>query len=103
MPAATAGRKGKVEVRNVNHPGQVTYLDAGMYEAMKQAVLKVLPKTSPGLTVAEMQERVLVHLPAKLFPNGAKAGWWVKAVQLDLEAKGAVTREKTKPLRLRKS
>jgi hypothetical protein len=87
MPTTTPGRKGKVEVRNVNHPGQVNYLDARMYEAMKQAVLKVLPRTSPGLTVAEMQEGVLIHLPASLFPNGAKAGWWAKAVQLDLEAK----------------
>ena len=103
MAAATPDKTGKVEVRNVNHPGQVTHLDAQMYEAMKRAVLKVLPRTSPGLTVAEMQERVLAHLPAKLFPNGAKAGWWAKAVQLDLEAKGAIAREKTKPLRLRKS
>jgi hypothetical protein len=28
-----------------------------------------------------------------------KAGWWAKAVQLDLEAKGIVVREVTKPLR----
>jgi hypothetical protein len=28
-----------------------------------------------------------------------KAGWWAKAVQLDLEAKGIVVREATKPLR----
>lgn len=102
MPTPTPG-KGKVEVRNVNHPGQISYLDARMYEAMQRAVLKVLPKTSPGLTVAEMQEGVLAHLPAKLFPDGAKAGWWAKAVQLDLEAKGVIAREKTKPLRLRKS
>ena len=102
MPTAIPGKMGKVEVRNVNHPGQVSYLDAHMYEAMKRAVLKVLPRTSPGLTVAEMQEGVLAHLPASLFPNGAKAGWWAKAVQLDLEAKGVIAREKTKPLRLRK-
>ena len=103
MPTATPGKKGKVEVRNVNHPGQVSYLDAHMYEAMKRAVLKVLPRASPGLTVADMQERVLAHLPVQLFPNGAKAGWWAKAAQLDLEAKGVIVREKTKPLRLRKA
>ena len=73
-----------------------------MYEAMKRAFLKILPKTSPGLTPAEIQERALAHLPEELFPEGAKAGWWTKAVQLDLEAKGIVAREKTKPLRLRK-
>jgi hypothetical protein len=34
-----------------------------------------------------------------LVPGGVKAGWWVKAVQLDQEAKGALVREPTKPLR----
>ncbi len=47
MAAATPDKTGKVEVRNVNHPGQVTHLDAQMYEAMKRAVLKVLPKLAP--------------------------------------------------------
>jgi hypothetical protein len=36
-------------------------------------------------------------------PGGATAGWWLKAVRLDLEAKGIVAREKTTPLRLRKA
>lgn len=93
----------KVEIENVNHPGQINRVDAVMYEAMKRALLRVLPNTSPGLTVAEVQERVIAHLPGDLFPGGAKAGWWTKAVQLDLEAKGVVAREKTKPLRLRKA
>jgi hypothetical protein len=52
-----------------------------MYEAMKRTILKILPKTSQGLTVAETQERVIAHLPKELFPGGAKAGWWTKAVQ----------------------
>jgi len=35
-----------------------------------------------------------------LFPGGAKAGWWLKAVQLDLEARGLIQRGPVKPLRL---
>ena len=96
-------KSGKIAVENVNHPGQVTRVDADMYEAMKRTFLKVLPKTSPGLTAAEIRERLLAHLPTKQFPAGAKAGWWAKTVQLDLEAKGVVAREKTKPLRWRKA
>jgi hypothetical protein len=88
-----------IEVENVNHPGQAKRVDAEMYEAMKRAFLKILPKTSPGLTVEEVQARLLAHLPEDLYPGGAKAGWWAKTVQLDLEAKGTVEREKTKPLR----
>lgn len=93
----------KSEVENVNHPGHVKRVDAQMYEAMKRAFLKILPKTSPGLTLADIRERLIAQLPEKLFPEGAKAGWWAKTVQLDLEAKGDVVREKTQPIRLRKT
>ena len=92
----------RVEIENVNHPGKSERVDAAMYNAMRQAFLKILPTTSPGLTVAEVQQAVLPHLPEYLFPGGAKAGWWMKAVQLDLEAKGLIAREKTSPLRLRR-
>jgi hypothetical protein len=53
--------------------------------------------------VAEIQVGVIDHLPEKLFPEGAKAVWWAKTVQLDLEAKGVLEPEKTRPLRLRKA
>lgn len=86
-------------VENVNVPGYTTRVDAGMYHAMHWALLKVLPSKAPGLTQTEMIQAVVAHLPADLFPGGAKAGWWAKSVQLDLEAKGIVTREETKPLR----
>ncbi|HLJ62085.1 MAG TPA: hypothetical protein VKZ50_20370 [bacterium] len=97
-----ANKSAQVEIENVNHPGRVTRGDAAAHEAMKRAILKILPKARPGLTVAEIQERVMAHLPEALFPEGAKAGWWMKTVQLDLEAKAIIAREKTKPLRLHK-
>ena len=89
-----------VEVENVNHPGQVRLVDAVMYGAMRRVLLKVLPKTPPGLTVEEMYAKVANQIPKDLFPAGAKAGWWAKTVQLDLEAKGVIARQKTRPLRL---
>lgn len=94
-----AKQDGKIELENVNHPGQVKLVAADMYGAMRRAFLKILPKKAPGMTEAEIREGVLAHLPDELFPAGAKAGWWTKAVQLDLEAKGLVAREKTTPLR----
>jgi hypothetical protein len=47
-----------------------------------------------------LKQRVLPLLPENLYPGGAKAGWWLKGVQLDLEARGVVVREEMKPLRL---
>jgi hypothetical protein len=43
----------KIEIENVNSPGHVERVDRAKYVAMKEALLSVLPKTSPGLTVAE--------------------------------------------------
>jgi hypothetical protein len=88
-----------VRVENVNVPGRAVRLDAGKYDTMKRAMLKVLPRKAPGLTQTDIRKAVVRHLPAKLFPGGAKASWWAKTVQLDLEAKGTVRRERTRPLR----
>lgn len=75
-------------------------VDGVKYEAMRQALSKVLPRKKPGLTYAEMREQVLAHLPEDEFPGGAKAGWWLKCVQLDLEAKKVIERDlSSKPLR----
>jgi hypothetical protein len=90
----------KIEVRNVLRPGSTYSVDAQKYEAMKLAYLKVLPQSPPGLTAAEIGERLLPHLPQEQFPGGAKAGWWAKAVQLDLEASGVVARTAGRLLRL---
>jgi hypothetical protein len=96
MATATA----RVTLENVNHPGKTTTADADKYEATRKAMLKVLPARAPGLTVEETYNAILPHLPNDLFPHGAKAGWWCKAVQLDLEAKKLITREPVTPLRL---
>lgn len=92
-------KAGRVTIENVNHPGHSTTVDAGMYEAMRAALLAVLPAEAPGLTQGEMRDAVIAHLPQDLFPGGAKAGWWAKSVQLDLEAKRVIAREASKPLR----
>lgn len=89
----------KIEVENVNVPGHVTRVDRAKYEAMKDAYLKALPSEAPGATAAETKTALLPFLPDELFPGGATSGWWMKAVQLDLEAKGIVGRSPTKPLR----
>ncbi|HSJ53979.1 MAG TPA: hypothetical protein VLC52_09555 [Anaerolineae bacterium] len=88
-----------ITVENVNVPGKTSRVNAAKYRAMKQAMLEVLPREAPGLTQDEIREAVIAHLPDDLYPQGATAGWWAKTVQLDLEAKGTVVREATKPLR----
>lgn len=93
----------KVQASSILHPGKSHNLDATKFEPMEAAILQVLPAASPGLTVAELKAGVLPLLPQDIFPGGDKAGWWLKAVQLDLESRGVILREPTKPLRLRKA
>ncbi|MBP6877580.1 MAG: hypothetical protein KBC34_06135 [Phenylobacterium sp.] len=90
----------KVEVENPNSPGRTTRVDAAKYGAMKTALLAVLPPAAPGPTVAAAKTALLPLLPQDLFPGGDKAGWWLKCVQLDLEAKGVIARAAGAPVRL---
>jgi uncharacterized protein (DUF1697 family) len=93
-------RTDRVVVENVVHPGRTRTVDGVMYRAAREALLRVLPSESPGLTLEQAIEAYVPHLPESLFPGGAKAGWWFKTVQLDLEAKGIIVREPVSPLRV---
>ncbi|MCB5200327.1 hypothetical protein LGQ03_13850 [Loktanella sp. TSTF-M6] len=86
----------KVEVLNVNQPGQVGRVDAAKYNAMKSAMLSTV--TATPMTAAQMKAGVLRQLPDDVFPGGSTAGWWLKCVQLDLEARDILQRHQTKPL-----
>lgn len=89
----------KITIENIASPGHTYRVDRAKYEAMREALMGTLPTEPPGLTVAAAKEALVPHLSAALFPGGDKAGWWLKAVHLDLEAKGVVGRT-PKPVRL---
>jgi hypothetical protein len=90
---------GRVELFNINHPGKSRLVDEAPYRAMRSALLSVLPSAEPGFTFSDMEREISPHLPERVFPGGDKAGWWLKAVQLDLEARGEIKRAKCRPLR----
>lgn len=92
-----------IAVENINVPGRTSRVNAEKYTAMREILLKVLPPGEPGVTQAEMGEAARPHLPQNLWPNGEKSMWWLKTVQLDLEAKGLVIRDSSsKPTRWRR-
>ncbi len=93
----------KIVIENVASPGHTHRADRAKYTAMRDALIAVLPAAPPGFTVAEAKAAVSSRLPDDLFPGGAKAGWWLKAVQLDLEAKGVIGRATGSPVRLFRS
>lgn len=93
----------KIEIESITSPHWTVRVNKAKYTAMRDAFLPVLPTEPPGMTVAEAKAALLPMLSQELFPGGEKAGWWLKAVQLDLEAKGAIMRGGKGPIRLYKT
>lgn len=87
-----------IAVENINVPGHTSNVNAKKYEAMREILLRVLPANGPGITQAELSTAVRPYLPQGLWPNGEKSMWWVKTVQLDLEAKGLMIRDSSSKL-----
>ena len=95
---AARGANGKVTVGTPNVPGYTGQVDAEKYNAMKDIILKVMPRKAPGMTQGEMFDAVRAAASNNHFP-GSTHRWWAKSVQLDLETKGALVREPSAPLR----
>lgn len=89
-----------IEIESITTPGRTERVNRAKYLAMREALLAVLPASAPGLKVPEARDALLPLLPDELFPQGRAAGWWLKAVQLDLEAKGVISRAPGKPIQL---
>jgi hypothetical protein len=92
----------KITIQSITSPHHTERVNRAKYLAMREALLVVLPAGPPGITVAEALDALLPHLNDDLFPGGAKAPWWLKAVQLDLEAKEMIKRGPKSPVRLYK-
>ncbi|MGJ3261769.1 MAG: DUF6958 family protein [Salinarimonas sp.] len=90
----------RIEIENINSPGRTERVNRAKYESMRHALLSVLPDAAPGMTVPAAKAALLPLLRDDLFPAGDTAGWWLKAVQLDLEAKGIIRRAPSKPVQL---
>lgn len=88
-----AGEKIEIE----NSPGWTERVDKAKFTAMRDALLSVLQTEPPGMKAPDAKAALLPHLPEDLFPGDDKAGWWLKAAQLDLEVKGTIARAE-KPL-----
>lgn len=96
-----------IQARNVNHPDHRENLKAEKYTHIRAAMLASLPADN-WMPFTEMEDKVRAWLsdnevPQALFPKPGSVRWYCKAVQLDLEARGAIERQpKKSPLHLRR-
>ena len=49
----------KIEIENVNIPGRTERLDRAKYEAVRNALVSVLPTGAPGLTMEEAKASLI--------------------------------------------
>lgn len=97
-----------IRAENVNHEGYSEPLNKEKYDHIRAAILDVLGPDPSGTTFSELERRVADRLrerdvPSALFPKPGSVRWYVKAVQLDLEARELIERVPgARPLRLRK-
>lgn len=97
----------RVSARNVNHPQHRQSLKAEKYALIRQAMLEALPSDG-WMSFDALESKVRVWLqqkavPPPLFPKPGSVRWYVKTVQLDLEARGEIERmPKKSPLHLRR-
>lgn len=94
--------RARQEVLNVNTDRSDGTIDREKYEAMKSALLEVIPEGEEGVPFGELAERVKPLLPEAVF-EGASIGWYTTTVKLDLEARGLIERvPNASPQRLRR-
>ena len=63
-------------------------IDRSKYDAMRGALLRVVPRDAAGVPLAELRDLVPPHLARAGFPPEASVGWYLIAVKQDLEARG---------------
>lgn len=87
---ATA-RDDRITTRNATGKRGVR-IDRGRYEAMKAALLRIIPADEEGVPAKELGRRAAPHLERTAFPPEASRTWYAVVVKLDLEARGLVER-----------
>jgi hypothetical protein len=82
----------KDRIENVASPDRTERVNHAKDGAMRDTLLAVLQELPPGLKVGDAKAALLPFLPHDRFAAGDKAGWWLKAVQRHVEAKGIIRR-----------
>lgn len=80
-----------IATKNPGKGKQGPRIDAERYDAMKIALLAVIPKTGDGVRFSDLEALVKKRLPKAAFV-GASIPWYATVVKLDLEARGLIRR-----------
>jgi hypothetical protein len=65
-------------------------IERAKYDAMRAALLAVIPRRRDGVAFGQLADLVRPRLPRAAFPPAASVSWYVAVVKQDLEARGLI-------------
>ena len=87
-----AAKQKTMMTRNITKGAGGTRLSVAKYEAVKKAVLAVVPKNKKGIRFKDLPKAVAKRVPKDMLPQKGSASWLATTVKLDLEARGLIER-----------
>ena len=83
----------KVQLLNANTGRPDTHIPRKRYDAMKAALLTVIPESDEGVAYKLLSKLASPKLPGWWHDQGWSVSWHVAAVKLDFEARGVIERK----------
>jgi hypothetical protein len=80
-----------IETLNITGAGG-TRLPRDKYDAVRAALLRVIPRTARGIAFRDLPRLVDPAIPASMKPRPGSTSWLVTTVKLDLEARHLIER-----------
>ncbi|MFG0330859.1 MAG: DUF6958 family protein [Phycisphaerales bacterium] len=106
MPRSTTARTETdemIETKTVTPGKNGTRLSRAKYDAVRAALLEVIPKSESGVPFGDLPKQVAKRIPKSMQPANGSASWLTTTVKLDLEARGLIERVPgASPQRLRR-
>ena len=82
----------RIKTLNPDPEKSGTRISRAKYEAVRRAILKVVPAAGDGLPFKELPSRVRNELPKRDLATLGSVSWYTTTVKLDLEARGELKR-----------
>jgi hypothetical protein len=91
----------RIQLRHPDRTKASPRIEQWKYEAIKRAILRVVPRKAPGVPFADLAAGVSRQLTRTERLKVGSIGWYTTSVKLDLEARGFLRRVRnTTPQRL---
>ncbi len=96
-------RNARVQTRHPDPDKSGPRISRVKYDAVREAILKAVPRDADGLPFKELPDRVRKLLPRRVREELGSVSWYTVTVKLDLEARRVLERiPGARPQRIRR-